>query len=148
MNRACAVAVLAVSVFALGAGVARAAAPRIVMFSGKPLAHHLVVADWPSIARVVEALADGRVARRAELAGRPRLKVALFWGPRWNEYLRSGRRASALRPEQADQRGSFYPAWRGRRALVDLPWAGRWPRLVPAKALATLARFGVPVALG
>lgn len=71
----------------------------------------------------------------------------MFWGPRWVAYLREGKRASALRLKQADQFGSLYPAWHGRPALIDLPWAGRWPRVVPAKAQATLARFGVPAKL-
>jgi hypothetical protein len=61
----------------------------------------------------------------------------MFWGPRWVDYLAAGHRAAALRPQDADQQGSFYPAWRGRPAAIDLPWAGSWPRLLPAKALAT-----------
>jgi hypothetical protein len=127
---------------AVGAGVARAAAPRIVIMSGKPLKHQIVISNWPSIASAFERMASGRVARRTQLAHRPRLKVSMFWGPRWIGYLRKGKLASALRPKQADQFGSFYPAWRGRPAMIDLPWAGRWPRVVPAKALATLERFG------
>jgi len=72
----------------------------------------------------------------------------MFWGPRWIDYLKEGNRASALRPRQADQSGSFYPAWRGRPALIDLGWAGRWPRVVPPNALAILERFGIPTKLG
>ena len=132
---------------ALLAGSAHAAAPRIVIFSGEPLAHQVVISDWPSIFRVVELLSPARVARRAELAGRPRLTVSMFWGPRWIDYLSNGKRASALRPGEADQFGRFYPAWRGRPALIDLGWAGRWPRVVPPKALAILKRFGVPTKL-
>src|SRR6185295_16723347 len=133
---------------ALLAGSAHAAAPRIVIFSGKPLAHQVVISDWPSIFRVVERLSTARAARRAELARRPRMRVSMFWGPRWIDYLKEGNRASALRPRQADQSGSFYPDQRGRPALIDLGWAGRWPRVVPAKALAILDRFGVPTKLG
>lgn len=54
-------------------------------------------------------------------------------------------RIVVVRPEEADQVGSFYPARRSRAAAIDLPWAGRWPRLVSAKALAILKRYGVPV---
>lgn len=133
---------------ALTAGVADAAAPRIVIFTGKPLAHQVVISDWEAVFRVVAQIAPARVAPRAKLAGRPRLKVSMFWGPRWIDYLAQGKRASALRPGQADQFGSFYPAWRGRPALIDLPWAGQWPRVVPAKALLVLRRFGVPTKLG
>jgi hypothetical protein len=138
-----------VAAAALTAGVAQAAAPRIVIFSGKPLAQPVVISDWQAIFRVLEQLLPARtqVAPRAELAGRPRLKVSMFWGPRWIDYLREGKRASALRPGQADQSGSFYPAWRGRRALIDLSGAGQSPLVVPSKALAVLMQFGVPTKL-
>ena len=129
------------------ASVARAASPRIVIVSGKPLAHQVVISNWPAIFRVVEEVATARLVQRAQLAHRPRLKVSMFWGPRWIEYLSSGHEASALRPGQADQFGSFYPARNGRPAVIDLPWAGRWPRVVPGKALATLRHFGVPIAV-
>jgi hypothetical protein len=139
-----------VAAAALAASVANAAAPRIVIFSGKPLAQPIAISDWQAISRVFEQLvpAYARVATRAELAGRPRLRVSMFWGPRWIEYFREGKRASALRPGQADQFGSFYPALRGRRALIDLSGAGQSPRVVPAKALVVLERFGIPTKLG
>ena len=135
-----------VAAAALFAGSAHAAAPRIIIFSGKPLAQPVVISDWQAIFRVFEQLvpARARVAPRAELAGRPRLKVSMFWGPRWIDYLHEGKRASALRPGQADQSGSFYPAWRGRGALIDLSGAGQSPRVVPPEALAILKRCGVP----
>ncbi len=139
-----AIAALAVAA-ALGAGTASAAAPRIIIVSGEPLAQQVVIANWQSIFAVVDEVANARVVQRRQLAGRPSLKVSMFWGPRWNDYLSKGNRASALRPRHADQFGSFYPAWRGRPAAIDLPWAGRWPRVVPAKALAILKRFGVPL---
>jgi hypothetical protein len=132
---------------ALAADAAQAAAPRIVIFSGKPVAHQIVISDWQAIFRLVDQIAPARVVRRAEVAHRPRLKVSMYWGPRWSDYLNEGKRASALRPGQADQVGSFYPAFWGRPALIDLPWAGKWPRLVPPKALAILKRFGVPITL-
>lgn len=131
----------------LAAGTAQASAPRIVIFSGEPVAHQVVMSDWLSILHVVEAVLPARVAGRAELAGRPRLKVSMFWGPYWIDYLNEGNRASALRPGQADQFGVFYPAWRGRPALIDLRWMGQWPRVVPSMALTILRRFGVPTEL-
>lgn len=146
MTKRLAVALLvAVAVIAASASVAQAAAPRIVIVSGKPLAHQVVISDWERIFVVVEEVANGRVVPRTQLASRPRLKLSLFWGPRWNDYLNKGKPAAALRPLQADQFGSFYPSWRGRPAMIDLPWAGRWPRLVSAKALTILKRYGVPV---
>jgi hypothetical protein len=74
------------------------------------------------------------------------MKVSMFWGPRWIDYLRSGKRATALRPQDADQFGSVYPAWRGRPAMIVL-WAGSWPRPLSAKALTILRRHGVPIRL-
>lgn len=52
-----------------------------------------------------------------------------------------------MRPRQADQLGSFYPAWRGRLALIDLPWAGHWPASGIDEALAVLKRYDVPIRL-
>lgn len=146
--RTLSVAIVTITVAAaLAAGTAHAAAPRIVIFSGEPVAHQVVISDWLSILRVVERVLPARVAPRAELAGRPRLRVSMFWGPGWVDYLREGGRASALRPGQADQFGTFYPAWHGRPALIDLRWVGQWPRVVPPKALAILKGFGVPTEL-
>ena len=138
----------AIVLLAASAGTAQAAAPRIVIVSGKPLRHQVVVSDWGRIFAIVDGIAGARPVPRARLANRPRLTFAMFWGPRWNEYLRSGRPAAALRPSQADQIGYFYPAWRGRQALIDLvPWAGEWPRPLSGKALAALKRSGVPIRL-
>jgi hypothetical protein len=147
MKRTLVACLVAVAVTASLVGVAHAAAPRIVIVSGKPLARQVVISDWAEIFSVVQGVVSVRPVPRAQLAGRPRLKVSMFWGPIWNEYLESGNDASALRPRQADQFGGFYPTWRGHRALIDLPWAGRWPRAVSAKALRILRSYGVPIRL-
>jgi hypothetical protein len=132
-------------VCAVSTDVARAAAPRIVIVSGPLLDRRVVISNWQRIFGVVDEIARARPVARVRLGARPRLRLSLFWGPRWNDYLSKGGSPRALRPEQADQFGSFYPAWRGRSALIDLPWAGRWPRLVPERALTILRRYGVPV---
>ena len=134
MKRLWLVLLVAVAVVASSTSIARAAAPRIVIISGKPLAHQVVISDWETIFSIVGEFAASRAAPRAQFAHRPKLKVSMFWGPRWNDYVSSGKPAAALRPKQADQFGSFYPAWRERPAMIDLPWAGRtarprrWPR--------------------
>jgi hypothetical protein len=64
--------------------------------------------------------------------------VSLFW---------VGVPASEFRPSSADQQGRLYPRWQGRRALIDLPWAGGWPRALTWNALAILRRHGVPISL-
>jgi hypothetical protein len=144
MRRVVLAVLIAAGVAAAGASVAQAAAPRILLVSGGPLARPLAISDWERIFAVVSAVGTARALPRTELAARPRLRLSLFWGPRWIEYLQSGKSAAALQPRQADQHGSFYPAWSGRAAAIDLPWAGRWPRAVPARALGILARLGVP----
>jgi hypothetical protein len=128
-------------------GAANAAAPRIVIVSGSSLPRPVVITDWKRIFAVVAEISPAQALPRSELASRPRLRLSLFWGPRWNAYLAGGGSASALRPRQADQQGSYYPAAGGRPAAVDLPWAGRWPRVVPATAVRILVRFGVPARL-
>lgn len=125
-------------------GNADAAAPRMVIVSGGPLARQVVISDWKRIFRIVGQVSPAPMVPRSELAGRPRLKLSLFWGPRWITYLANGKSPRALRPAQADQHGGYYPAYGARAAAIDLPWAGRWPRAVPQPALRILARFGVP----
>jgi hypothetical protein len=147
MKRLLLASLLAVAALGAGASTAQAAAPRIVIVSGQPLAHQVVISDWNEIFAIAGELTRARPASRAQLANRPRLRFSMFWGPRWSDYVKSGKRVAALRPRQADQAGSFYPRWRGQPALMDLPWAGEWPRPVSAKALAILRRYGVPVGL-
>jgi hypothetical protein len=127
------------------ASAASAAAPRIVIFSGAPLKRQIVVSDWRSIFAVTQATVGARVAARDQLAHRPWLRISMFWGPGWNDYVREGGDPKALRPRQADQTGRFFPAYHGRAALIDLPWAGKWPRHVPRPALTELKCFGVPI---
>ncbi|MFL5954345.1 MAG: hypothetical protein ACJ76I_09590 [Gaiellaceae bacterium] len=138
-------ACLAATALLVAVGSASAAAPRIVIFSGGPLAHQIVVSDWQAIFAVTQAAVAAPTAPRAQLAHRPSVHVSMFWGPGWNDYIRSGKDPKALRPGQADQAGRFFPAYHGRPALIDLGWAGAWPRHVPRRALTILKSFGVAV---
>jgi hypothetical protein len=105
------------------------------------------VSDWDEIAALTGLLASGPAAPSDPLGGRPGLQLAMFWDAGiWEPYVREGRLGS-LRPEQANQFGRFYPAVAGQAALVDLPWAGTWPKRVSPEALAILARHGVPTRL-
>jgi hypothetical protein len=74
--------------------VAHAAAPRIIIISGKALRQQVVISDWRSIVVIVEGAAAARPASRQQLARRPELNFSMFWGPQWNEYLRSGKPAT------------------------------------------------------
>jgi hypothetical protein len=147
MQRVLLLVLAGLTAVAVVAPAAQAAAPRIVIVSGKPMAHQIAISNWTAIFRIIEPVASASNVKRGLLVGRPRLRLSMFWGPRWVDYLAAGHRAAALRPQDADQQGSFYPAWHGRPAAIDLPWAGSWPRLVPAKALATLKDYGIPVAV-
>jgi hypothetical protein len=134
-QRVGAVVAIALLVVVWSAAPAPAAAPRLVMVSGAPLATPILLSSGPA------APSDPH-------GGRPSLQLAMFWDAGiWEPYVREGRLGS-LRPEQANQFGRFYPAVAGQPALVDLPWAGTWPKRVGPDAQAILARHGVPTRLG
>jgi hypothetical protein len=147
MQRVLLLIVAGLTAVAVAAPAAQAAAPRIVIVSGKPMAHQIAISSWTAIFRIIEPVASAPNVKRTKLVGRPRLRLSMFWGPRWVDYLAAGHRAAALHPQDADQQGNFYPAWHGRPAAIELPWAGSWPRLVPAKALAILKHYRIPVAV-
>jgi hypothetical protein len=139
---------LVLATAAVSVPLADGAAPRILIVSGEPLAHQVVISNWTTIFKgIVEPVMQTPTVNRRQLRGRPHLTLSMFWGPRWNDYLATGRPAAALRPGDADQQGSFYPAWHGRTAAIDLPWAGSWPRRVPPRALTTLKSYRIPIAL-
>ncbi len=145
MKRVVAIAIAVALMAIISADPADASEPRIIIVSGKPLTHEVVISNWNVIATMVRSVVNGRVDRTDPLSGRPRLKVSMFWGGRWLQYMNRGKPPSALRPQQANQFGSFYPAWRGRPAVMALPWVGGWPRVVPARALAILKSYDVPI---
>jgi hypothetical protein len=143
--RRVAILVALLTCLGLGSEPASAASPRILLFSGAPLTHPIVISDWQRIFRFYVPTATSARVTRSQLAARPRLRVSLFWGPRWIDYLAHGRDPQTLRPRDADQTARFYPAWHGHAALFDLPSVWRRPRTVPAAALAILGRYGVPL---
>ena len=103
-------AVVAVALLAVvwSAAPAQAAAPRLVMVGGAPLAPPILLSDWDEIATLTGLLSSGPAAPSDPRGGRPSLQLA----------------------------------------LVDLPWAGTWPKRVGPDALAILVRHGVPTRLG
>lgn len=150
MSRRSAIAlVLALVVGALAPASGHAAAPRLLMVTGPGLSKPVLLTSWTEISEFVQAAANESPATAREaLAGRPSLRLALFWDATiWEPYIRE-RKLASLRPSDATQFGSFYPAANGRSAALDLPWTGQWPKQPNARALAILERHGVPVALG
>jgi hypothetical protein len=127
----CAALILTVAVVAaIGSGTAQAAAPRAIAMSGGPLGHSVVLKHWPQIFALVESVnSHGKPLAARVLTGRPRIRMAMHW----------------LSADDPPQIGFFYPAWKGRVAAMNLPWAGKWPKSVPPRALAILTRHGIPV---
>lgn len=128
-------------------GSARAAAPRLIMVSGELLADRVLISDAEYMFELYGSFFRGRPVDRSSLEGRPSLRLGLFWdNSLWEPYVREGR-LDELRPDQANQVGSFYPAVGGKPALVNLPGYGKWPKTTNETALRILDAQGVPVRL-
>jgi hypothetical protein len=140
---------VAIVALALGlAGSASAAAPRLIMVSGDSLAEPLLISGAEDVFTLYGAFFEGRPVDRSEAAGRPSLRLGLFWNNLlWEPYVEDGR-LDELRFEQANQFGRFYPATEGKPALVDVPGYGQWPKVVNDRALRILEAHGVPLEVG
>ena len=126
------------------AAPAHAAAPNYILVSGRGLEQPVLLDDWSENLQLLVAIGDRPRAKRAALRGlarRPRFDLAEFWS--WN-YL-----SAPTDPREATQHGLFYPA-RGRKPAIFKVMVGgtRVPRIASARALAILARHGVPTRLG
>jgi hypothetical protein len=120
-----------------------AAAPNYILVSGPGLTQPVVLDDWSENGRLLVAIGRGPVAKRAALRGlarRPRFDLAEFWG--WSTQPRPAD------PREASQHGLFYPAHGRKPAIFKVMVQGtRVPRIASARALAILARHGVPTRL-
>jgi hypothetical protein len=141
--------VLAAALALAVAGPAQAAAPRLIMISGEPLAEPILLDDAEEVFALYQAFFfEGDPVARIALQGRPSLRLALFWdNALWEPYVRDGRLAE-LRPTDANQFGRFYPAVGGEPALVDLRAHGRWPKIVGEAGRHILEARGIPVGVG
>jgi hypothetical protein len=125
------------------------AAPEIVIVYGDPLPEPRIIADWEENHRLLLSVAGAPSPSPlglppAPLAGRPALRLALFWGISWRATAQSPERLRALRPEQANQQGLFYPATADAPAHLAV---GSIAGAVSDSGLAVLRRHGVPVRL-
>ena len=110
------------------------------MVSGRCLAQPVLLDDWSENLNLLASLQGGATKRKIVLAGRPRLRLALYWGAQWLHG------APPTRPSQAQQFGWLYPAWHSQPPVVQLRLAGvTTPRVVPRAALRILARHRVPL---
>jgi hypothetical protein len=119
---------------------AHAAAPNYILVSGPGLQQPVLLDDWNENLELLVAIGQGRRAKRATLRGlsrRLRFDLAEFWA--WN-FL-----PAPTDPSQATQHGLFYPAHGRKPAIFKVMVDGtRAPRVASARALAILARHGVP----
>ncbi len=146
--------VLATAVAFLLARPAHAAAPRLILVYGDLIGQPVLLSDWHDNLFVLAA--DERAAEPADLTARPSLELALFWSPEWDHLIRAGYSPESFPPEQASQRGRFYPAIEENPALlaIEAPrdgtavgWVGWRVQRVRPEGLAVLARHGIPVYL-
>jgi hypothetical protein len=123
------------------------AAPWAIVFTGSLLAHRVVVSDHTECMSLMKSASDAILIGSNELRGRPRISISMFWGPDW-QYLASHPESLAtLDTSRATQRGTFYPAHRGRAALwVFDPSSGVTGRtgIMTADGLTILKRHGIP----
>jgi len=118
-----------------------AAAPRLLMVYGGPLQNGVLLRDWGEIFKMFTSAPS---ETNVNLNDRPFFELALFWGREWNDYVNDGKPLDKLRPEDANQKGRFYPAFGDKPAVIS---AGRTVKQVPAESLRFLERYGIPTRL-
>jgi len=128
-----------------------AAGPRIMIVYGRPLAKPVIFSNWGENETLLVAANDGMSVKHARLKGRPSLRVAMFWGMEWVQYMKHHKSLAALHPNQADQFARFYPAYGSSPALfvfdnIPGPYTSLIRRIRP-EGIAVLARHGIPVRL-
>jgi hypothetical protein len=118
------------------------AAPEIIIVHGSLLPEQRVLASFQENHRLLLSVNRPAPFPSTPLAKRPALQLALFWGVGWRTTAESPERLRALRPGQATQRGTFYPATGTAPALLMV---GQTAGMVSDSGLAILRRHGVPV---
>jgi hypothetical protein len=88
--------------------------PVVIMFYGEPLRQPVFLTDT----MVFHDLENPTAITSKDVAGREYLRVAMFWGTQWNQYLSGERPLRSLTPEMASQHGRFYPATSDRSAVL------------------------------
>jgi len=130
-----------------GALPVEAAAPRLILVYGPPLAQPVVLDDWQENLTLMVAATEDAGLPADKLRGRPYFRLAFFWGQEWAAYVDAGKPVGALRPEQGNQAGRFYPAIgdAGPALTFDsIPGPGPLIRRLEQAGVAVLARHGIP----
>jgi hypothetical protein len=118
------------------------AAPEIVIAYGALLPEQRVIAGWHENHRLLLATRGAVPEGSVPLTRRPAVQLALFWGAGWRATAESPERLRGLRPEQASQHGTFYPATATAPAVLAV---GSRLGIVSDSGLAVLRRHRVPV---
>lgn len=98
----------------------RAAAPRIILFYGRPLKTPVVLTNWRENMAFLQSLVP-----KISTAPRSRgvvdsLRVALFWGAEWSLVAQDSGASSRLDPRQANQAGWLFFSATGRALELSL----------------------------
>jgi hypothetical protein len=128
-------------------GVDALAAPRYIIVHGGGLQGLVLLDDWPANGDLVATVDASERSLVEQRDARPVFELAIFWTPP----DLAGRSAASLRPDEASQRGRFYPEFQSLPAEVELaavPGIGpRRAAVVSQRSLDYLAARGVPVKL-
>ena len=95
-----------------------AAAPWVILVTGAQLERPVILANMDENLQFMLAVTQP-FSPPTRLAGRPFYEVAMFWGPEWQKYIADGSTLTALKPEQANQHGRFYPAAGNEPAVFE-----------------------------
>jgi len=124
-----------------------AAAPRLLIVYGPPLTRPVILDDWQENLTLMLAATDNAGISADALQGRPYVRLAFFWGPEWAQYVDAGKPLSALRPEQGNQHGRFYPAVGNEGPILTFDDRLATPanvRRLDQTGVSVLAHHGIP----
>jgi hypothetical protein len=130
----------------VAAPAAFAAAPRIILVTGGGLARPAVLADWQENLAIMQSASNQADAKSEDLATRPSYRVAMFWDPGWDHYMRARKDPSALRLKEANQFAHYYPptATHGAVFAFDgIPGADGLTRKLDDQGVAIFSRHGI-----
>jgi hypothetical protein len=117
------------------------AAPHRIVFSGGPLRDVVVMEDWNENLRLMQSLGRVRTIPPGSLGTRPRIDVAMYWGP----FARAARVPGDSGVQI--QRGEYYPKFRNQDALWVFGPIGRTPsstREIDPAGIEILVGYGLP----
>jgi hypothetical protein len=125
------------------------AAPEIIILHGADLTRQVVLRSWAENHRLLLSAAEPVGAPRT-FEGRRSVSVALFYGGNWRAYARDSARAANLKPSQANQHATFYPAQAGAEAVLVYadPRMRNRIRRVNQEGIDILMRYGVATVTG